>query len=61
MKKKSEKSEIDQIMRVLQGKMPKVTISHQSVEKKEEATKSQQQKSHPERSWFYRGKMSGSH
>ena len=38
--------------------MPKVSKLHESVEKKEDVTKSQQQKSPPEASWFYRGQMS---
>ena len=39
-----------------------VSILAESVEKKkkQEATKSQQPKAGPGRSWFYRGKMSGS-
>ena len=39
--------------------MPKVSQNAESVEKKEEANKSQQQRAKPERQWFYRGKMSG--
>ena len=39
--------------------IPKVSQNAESVEKKEEATKSQQQKTEPERQWFYWGKMSG--
>ena len=39
----------------------KVSILLESVAKKYEATKSQQQRGGPEASWFYRGKMSGSH
>ena len=58
--KKERKSEIEQNICVLPVKMPKVSKLHETVEKKEEATKSQQQPTHPERSWFYRGKMSGS-
>ena len=38
----------------------KVGILLQSVAKKYEATKSQQQRARPEPSWFYRGKMKGS-
>jgi len=33
--------------------MPKVSKLHETVEKKEEATKSQQQKANPARRWFY--------
>ena len=38
----------------------KVSILAERGAKKIEATKSQQQTSHPERQWFYRGKMKGS-
>ena len=42
--------------------MAKVSQNAESVEKKEEANKSQQQQqpTKPATSWFYRGKMSGS-
>ena len=40
--------------------MPKVSQNAESVEKKEEANKSQQQNTGPETQWFYWGKMSGS-
>ena len=53
-KEKTErKSEIIQKTYVFSVKMPKVSQNVESVEKKEEATKSQQQKSHPAESWFY--------
>ncbi len=38
----------------------KVSILAERGAKKIEATKSQQQKIHPESEWFYRGKMKGS-
>ena len=59
-KKKERKSEIEQNIWFLPVKMPKVSKLHESVEKNEEANKSQQQNTHPAGSWFYRGKMSGS-
>ena len=60
-KKKERKSEIEQNICVLPVKMPKVSKLHETVEKKEEATKSQQQQpTHPGGTWFYWGKMSGS-
>ena len=51
--KKERKSEIEQNICVLPVKMPKVSKLHETVEKKEEATKSQQQRAQPETSWFY--------
>ena len=52
MKKKSEKSEIEQNICVLLFKMQKGSQMLDTVALWEEATKSQQQKAHPERSWF---------
>ena len=52
-KKKERKSEIEQNICVLPVKMPKVSKLHATVEKKEEATKSQQQRAHPAGRWFY--------
>ena len=59
MKKKSEKREIEQNM-CFTGQDAKVSILAERGAKKIEATKSQQQKTPPERPWFYRGKMKGS-
>ena len=42
------------------GQDAKVSILAERGAKKIEATKSQQQKTTPGRSWFYRGKMKGS-
>ena len=42
------------------GQDAKVSNLAERGAKKNEATKSQQQKAHPEASWFYRDKMKGS-
>ena len=60
MDKKSEKSETEQFICVLQIKMQKVSKSTVFLQSRCWATKLQQQKTHPGASWLYRGKMGGS-
>ena len=57
MKKKVEKSEIEQNICVLPIRMQFLCKNHINLQSSCEATKSQQQKTTPRPIWFYRGKM----